>query len=113
MKPIEQVSVMATLDLMAGLPNGNMALPLGLQTVALFLQEDIGQHRQVPEAHNRDRAHQLILVQPQLFFAIAKENLNIPARCDMHQQQRGLRLQIAGSPVTCLREAGHPTTDAR
>ncbi len=46
MKPIEHVSAMAALDLLSGFANGDVALPLFLQTVALFLQKDIGKPRQ-------------------------------------------------------------------
>ena len=46
MKPSEQMSPMATLDFTPSLPNGDRALPLRLQAVALFLKEDIGEHRQ-------------------------------------------------------------------
>ena len=68
MKPIEQVPPMAALDFTPSLPNGDRALPLRLQAVALFLQEDIGQHGQAPEAHNGTCAHQLILIQAQFFL---------------------------------------------
>src|SRR2546421_4854393 len=106
MKPIEHMSPMTALDFTACLPNSDMTLPLHLQAVALFLQKDIGQHGQRPEAHNGYRTHQLILIQVQLFFAIAKEHLNLPARGDMHEQELCRRLQIAGSEVTRLRERG-------
>src|SRR5438045_2773315 len=73
MKPVEQMSSMATLDVTPSLPDGNRVLRLRRPPVALFLQEDRGQHRQRPETHAGGRAHQLILVHAQLFFAIAKE----------------------------------------
>ena len=38
MKPIEQMPPMATLDLTARLPDGDMALPLGLQAIAFFFE---------------------------------------------------------------------------
>src|SRR5437879_5407874 len=97
MKPIEQLSAMTTLDFTAGLPNADMTLPLLLQAVALFLQEDIGQHRQRPEAHNGRRTHQLIVIQAQFFFAITKEDLNIPPRRDVHEQRGWVSFQITGS----------------
>src|SRR5258708_38393922 len=106
MKPIEHMSTMATLDLAARLTNGDMALPLFLQAVAFFLQEDIGQHRQGPEAHDRDGAHQLILIQAQFFLAIAKEHFNVPASSDMGEQQVWTGVQITRSEVTRLRERG-------
>src|SRR6266496_3044464 len=52
MKPVEQMSSMATLDFTPSLPDGQRALPLRLQAVALFLEEDIGQHGQGPETHD-------------------------------------------------------------
>ena len=54
-----------------------MTLPLFLQAVALFLQEDIGQHRQGPEAHDGGGTHHLILIPAQFFLAIAKEDLDL------------------------------------
>ena len=74
MKPIKQMSAMASLDLTTSLANGDMRMPLRLQALAFFLQEDIGQHGQGPEAYDSQCSHQLILIQPQFFFAIAKED---------------------------------------
>src|SRR6266581_5072721 len=103
MKPIKHMSTMATLDLTPGLANGDMALPLLLQTVALFLEEDIREHSQGPETHDGDGAHQLILIQAQFFFAIAKEDFDIPASSDVQEQGLWARFQITGSPIACLR----------
>src|SRR5438034_3512388 len=105
MKPIKHMSTMATLDLTPGLANGDMALPLLLQTVALFLEEDIREHSQGPETHDGDGAHQLILIQAQFFFAIAKEDFDIPASSDVQEQGLWARFQITGSPIACLRHA--------
>src|SRR5258708_2357022 len=104
MKPSEQMAAMATLDFTASLPDGNRALPLRLEAGAVVLQEDIGQHRQRPETHNGGGAHQLIVIQAQLFFAIAKEHLDVPARRDMGKQQLWTGLQVARREVTCLRD---------
>src|SRR5436305_13424207 len=79
MKPDKQMPPMATLDFPPSLSDGDRALPLRLQTGALFLQEDIGQHGQGPEAHDGGGTHQLILVQAQLLFAIAQEVFYGPA----------------------------------
>lgn len=108
MEPIKHLSTMATLNFTPGLTNGDMALSLGLQAGALFLKEDIGQHRQRPETHQCGRAHQLIVIPAQFFLAIAKEHFDVPTGRDMGEQ--GLRggLQITGGP-----RAGPPTTDAR
>jgi hypothetical protein len=106
MKPIEHIPTMAALDLTAGLANGDMTLPLLVQAVALFLQEDIGEHRQSPEAHNGDRAHHLILIQAQFFLAIAKEDLDVPTGRDMHEQGLWIGFQITRRPRACLRERG-------
>jgi hypothetical protein len=56
------------------------------------------------QAHNGARAHQVILVQAQLFFAIAKEHLDVPKRCDMPEQYLWRSLQGTRSPVARLRE---------
>ena len=79
MKPIEHMSAMAALDLPSGFANGDMALPLFLQAVAFFLQQDRGQHDQGPEAHDRRGTQQLLLVQTQFFLAIPKKDFDIPA----------------------------------
>jgi hypothetical protein len=94
MKPVEQMPPMAALDLPSGFANGDVALPLFLQTVALFLQKDIGQHRQRPEAHNSGGAHQLILVQAQFFLAISKEDFDIPTCRDVREQHLWTRFQV-------------------
>lgn len=94
MKPIKHMSTMATLDLTPGLANGDMALPLVLQTVALFLEEDIREHPHCPEAHDRGGAHQLILIQAQFFLAIAKEDFDIEAGSDVQEQGRWARFHI-------------------
>jgi len=46
MQPLEDVSTMAALDFASRFSNGDRALPLDLQAVLLFLQEDISQHGQ-------------------------------------------------------------------
>src|SRR6266851_5257956 len=97
MKPIEHMSAMAALDLTPGLANSDLTLPLLLQAVALFLQEDIGEHRQGPEAHNSSGAHHLILVQAQFFLAIAKEHLDVPTGRDMHEQGLWMGFQITST----------------
>src|SRR5712691_11294009 len=106
MKPIEHMPTMTALDLTPSFANSDMALPLLLQAVALFLQEDIGEHRQGPEAHNGDRAHHLILIQAQFFLAITKEYLDVPTGSDMHEQGFWMGFQITGGPIACLRERG-------
>src|SRR5258708_12115947 len=98
MKSSEQMSSMATLDFTASLPDGNRALPLRLQAVALFLQEDIGQHRQRPETHNGGGAHQLIVIQAPPFFANPKKNPEVPAPPDMGQHALCTRLQGRDRP---------------
>jgi len=104
MQPMEHLPAMATLDFTSGLANGNMTVPLCLQAVALFFQEDIGKPRQSPEAQDGDRGHHLILIQAQFFFAGAFEDLNVPACRDMDEQGWGISLQIAGCPIPSLRE---------
>src|SRR5260221_14356796 len=92
MKPSEQMSSMATLDFTASLPDGNRALPLRLQAVALFLQEDIGKPRQRPETHNGGGAHQVVGIQAPLLFAPAKEPLDVPPPHDIGKQHDWHRL---------------------
>src|SRR6266571_4159147 len=106
MKPIEYVPSIAALALTSGLANRDGALPLLLQARALFLQEDVGQQGQRPEAHDGDCAHQLIVIQPQFLFAIAEEDFDVPARSDMGEQGLSVALQITGGPEACLGERG-------
>src|SRR6266566_4911413 len=106
MKPIKHMPTMATLDLTSGFPDSDMALPLRLQACAFFLQKDIGEHHQGPEAHNGPDAHQLILIQAQFFLAIAKEDFDIPTSCDVQEQRLRARFHITRSPIACLRHRG-------
>lgn len=76
---------MPTLYFTPRLANGDMALPLCLQARALFFQEDISEQSQCPETHDGRGAHQLILIQAQFLFAITKEDLNVPSRCNVRQ----------------------------
>jgi hypothetical protein len=83
MKPQKQQATMTALDFLARLANGDRTLPLLLQAVLLFLQEDIGHHRQRPEAQDGSRAQQLIVIQANFFLAIREEDLDVEAerRC--------------------------------
>jgi hypothetical protein len=106
MKPVERMLSMATLDFTPSLPDGDEALPPRLQAVALLLQEDRDQHGQLPETHDGDGAHQLILIQAQFFLAMAKEDFDTPTSCDVHEQRLRARFHITGSPIACLRHRG-------
>src|SRR5436305_1502401 len=76
MKPIEHMPTMAALDFPPRLSNGDMALPLLLQTIALFFQEDISQYRQRPEAHNCRATRQRHLA---LYHVSSKTWVTVPA----------------------------------
>ena len=82
-KPEKQQAPMAALELAASLANGDRALPLLRHSVLLFLQEGRGEHRQGPEAQESGGAHQLVVIQAQLFLAIFEEDLDVEAgrRC--------------------------------
>jgi hypothetical protein len=109
MKPIEHMQTMAMLDLTSSLANGRMALPLCLQAVAFFLQEDIGKPRQGSEAHDGYCAHQLVLIQAQFFFARAFETLVVPTSSDMQEQGLWISLQIDFWPNNGLARVEPPT----
>src|SRR5207248_6132657 len=113
MKPIEHLTTMAALDFTACLPNGSWALPLCLQARAFFLQKDIGEHRQRPEAHNRQRAHQLIVIQAQFLFAIAKEHLDVEAAWRYATRAALGWLPNHWKPSSALVKEAHPRTDAQ
>src|SRR5207245_11562249 len=103
MKPVEYLSTMVGVGLPSGVANGDMALPLFWQAVAIFLQKDVGQHGEGPEAHKSSGAHQLILVQAQFFLAISKEHLDVPPCGDVLEQYLWIRFQVTGSPIAGLR----------
>src|SRR5260221_2219610 len=102
MKPIEDLSTMPTLHFTPRLTNRDMTVPLCLQARTLFLQEDISEQGQCPEAHDGRGTHQLILIQAQFLFPIAKEDLNVPSRRDVRQEPLWTRLQITGGPIARL-----------
>jgi hypothetical protein len=72
MQPLEDVSTKAALDFASRFFNGDKALPLDLQAVLLFLEEDISQHGQSREAQDGGGAHHLIVIQAEFLFAIAR-----------------------------------------
>src|SRR5438034_658267 len=102
MQPLEDVSTMAALDFASRFSNGDRTLPLDLQAMLLFLQEYIGHHRQGPEAQDGGGAHHLIVIQAEFLFAIAEEDLNLPACGEMGEQGLGISIQITRSPRACL-----------
>jgi len=113
MQPLKDVSTMTTLDFASRFSNGDRALPSDLQALLLFLQEDISQHGQRPEAQDGGNAHHLIVIQAEVLFAIAKEDLNLPACGDMSEQGLGIGIEITRSPRACLCQWGRklPTHD--
>jgi hypothetical protein len=104
MQPVKQTTTMATLDFASTFANGRWALPPDLQTVLLFFQKDVDQQSQSPEAHQSLGAHELVMVQSKLFFAVGEEDFNVPARREMGKQGVRIRIQIAGGPIPRLRE---------
>jgi hypothetical protein len=68
MKPSEDIVAMAALDFASRFPNRDGALPLHLQAVRLFFEEDVGKPRQGPGTHNGSSAHQLIVIQTQFLL---------------------------------------------
>src|SRR5579863_427622 len=106
MEPLKQTATMATLDLASSFANGYWTLPQGPQALLFFLKKDIDEQSQRPKPQNGRSTHQLIVVQAQFLFAIAEENLNVPACRDMCEQGLSIRFQITGSEVACLRERG-------
>ena len=79
MQSLKDKPTLATLDLAASFAQSHGALPLHLQAVLLFLQESIGQHRQGPEAQDGGSAHQLIVVQAEFLFAVARSAPQSPS----------------------------------
>jgi hypothetical protein len=106
MEPLKQTATLATLDLASSFANGHWTLPQNTQALLFFLKKDIGEQSQRPKPQNGRNTHQLIVIQAQFLFAIAEENLNIPACRDMYEQGLSIRFQITGCEVTCLRERG-------
>lgn len=73
MKPLKHMVSMAALDFTPSLLDGDLVLLLLLQASALFLQGDVGQHRQCPQTSDCSGAHELIVIASQFFFAVAKD----------------------------------------
>src|SRR6266571_9025830 len=113
MQPLKDVSTKAALDFAARFSNGDRALPLELQAVLLFLEEDIRQQGQRPETQDGGGAHHLIVIQAEFLFAIAKEHLNLPTCRDMSEQGLRISLEIAGCPKArlCQRSIQRVTYD--
>ena len=83
MQPLKQAATMTTLDLAASFANAHRALPQDAQASPFFIEKDVGKHRQRPKAQEGTRAHDLVMIQAQLFLAILEENLDLPTRRDM------------------------------
>lgn len=104
MKPIEHAPLVAALDLSPRFANGHGALPLVLQARPLFLQKDVGQQSQRLEAHDGEHTHQLIVIQPQLLFAVSEEDFNLPPAGQVREQGEQIGFQVTGGPVARLRQ---------
>src|SRR6266699_775721 len=104
MEPLKHMATMTTLDLTSSFANGDWALPRGLQALLFFLKKDVSEQSHRPKPHNGRSTHQLIVVQAQFLFAIAEENLNVPACRDMCEQSLGVCFQITRCEVVCLGE---------
>ena len=94
MEPDKQAATMTTLDLMPSFSDAQRALPRDAQALLLFLQKDVGEHRQRPKPQNGRSAHQLIVVQAEFLLAITQENLDVPACRDMREQGLFVSIQI-------------------
>jgi hypothetical protein len=69
------------------------------QAGTLFIQKDVGDHDERPKAQDGGGTHQLIRVETQQVFCIAKQDLDIPARRNMVEQGRPIRVQVTGGPI--------------
>src|SRR5712692_2143373 len=106
MEPLKHMTTMTTLDLTSSFANGHWTLPRDPQTLLFFLKKDVSEQSHRPKPQNGRSTHQLIVVQAQFLFAIAEENLNVPACRDMCKQGLGVCVQITGCEVACLGERG-------
>ncbi len=113
MQPLEDVSTMAALDFASRFSNGDRALPLDLQAVLLFLEEDISQHGQSPEAQDGGGAHQLIVVQAEFLFAIARSGPQSPSARRYGRAASGRWPPDHWKPKSAPVPVGHPARDAR
>src|SRR5947209_8947120 len=104
---------MAALDLATGLAHSDRALPLDLQAVLLFLQEDISQHGQSPEAQESRGAHHLTVIQAEFLFAITEEDFDLEAARRDGRAGFGHRPPDRWKPKSALVPVGHPARDAR
>lgn len=102
---------MAALDFAARFSNGDRALPLDLQAVLLFLQEDISQHGQRPEAQDGGGAHHLIVIQAEFLFAIARSAPQSPSARRDGRAASGRRPPDRWKPNSVPVPVGHPASD--
>src|SRR5579859_7608312 len=106
---------MGTLNGTARFANTDGLLLFETQSGALFIEKNVGDHDQSPEAKNGGSGHELVMVDTQDIFGVLKEDLNLPSSGDVLDQAHQVGLQIAGGPVTDgfgrAREAGADNDD--
>ena len=86
------------------LADGHRVCPRLAQGRSLLLQKEIRGQHQGPEPQNGCGAHDLVLIQPQQFFSIAKKDFDAPPRHDVPHERGLVRGQIAGRPEAGLRQ---------
>ncbi len=92
---------MEVLERPASLADGDMTLLLQGQPCPLLLDKRIGGEDQGPEAHNGRGRHELVLIQAEQIFGVAKKHLHIPPRGDVAEQRGHIGVQVARGPVAC------------
>src|SRR5688500_5990 len=102
-QPIEQMDTVGALDGALdgalGVANRDVLLSGSGKAGAFLLKKDVGGQHQGPEADNRRRAHQLILVEAEQFFRVGKQNLDVPTHGQMADQGRSIRAHLTRGPL--------------
>ena len=99
MDPIQKMTPMSALNLMASIAEGNMRLPFISQASTLLIQKEISGHNKHPETNNGGGLHQLILVEAQQVFSITEQDFNVPVSGNMLEQGYGISLQVTRCPI--------------
>ena len=86
-----------------GLADGDIALLLPDQPRALLLYQDVGGQRQGPETDDGSGGHELILIQAEHVFRVAKKDLHVPAGGGVAEQRGRVGVQVARGPIACRR----------
>src|SRR5262245_42818889 len=96
MKPVD------TLNLFLGLANRNRSLPVLFEHSPLLFQEDVCRQDERPEANERLRTDQLVLIEAQQLLHVGEQNLDIPPGCQVTHKCLRVGVHVARRPKAWL-----------